>query len=143
MENASKALLIAGAILIVIVLISIGMMIVSSSQDTIGQVGDLTTGQAVRTFNEQYQNYQGDQRGASVKTLLNLVSVNNSSNSSGRTISITITDSKKAEANLSKTTDSTKITQAGANIVSSATYTVQIESQDKDGYYTGLTITRK
>lgn len=42
MENASKALLIAGAILICIVLINVGMMIVSSATDVVDSSTDTT-----------------------------------------------------------------------------------------------------
>ncbi len=43
MENASKALLIAGAVLIVIVLISLGVVLVNRSGDASGQAEDLST----------------------------------------------------------------------------------------------------
>ena len=42
MENASKALLIAGAILIVIVLISLGVILVNRSGDASGQAAELS-----------------------------------------------------------------------------------------------------
>ena len=65
MENATKALLIAGAVLIVILLIGVGMLIFNSST------------QPVQTFNAQFENYAGVQNGTSVKTLLsNVISSN-------------------------------------------------------------------
>lgn len=141
MENASKALLIAGAILIVIVLISIGMMIVSSSQDITGQVGDITTSQAITAFNQEYENYQGPQRGASVRSLLGKIATNNASNSSGHTIAVTISDTAK-KITMNKETKTKEITQVAAEIVSSATYTVVIEDKDSNGYITEIKITR-
>ena len=70
MENASKALLIAGAILICIVLISIGMLVLNSTTDVTEQVGDITASQAAQAFNNQYMNYDGMQKGSSVKRLI-------------------------------------------------------------------------
>jgi type II secretory pathway pseudopilin PulG len=69
MENASKALLIAGAILIVIVLISVGMLIVNSTQDVTEQAGSTATSQAIQAFNQQFTQYEGTQKGSTIKTL--------------------------------------------------------------------------
>ena len=78
MENASKALLIAGAILICIVLISVGMLVLNSTTDVTDQVGDITASQAAQAFNNQYINYAGTQKGSSVKRLIETIATNNS-----------------------------------------------------------------
>ena len=83
MENASKALLIAGAILIVIVLISIGMVIVQSAQGIVAESSSMTTDQETSTFNRRFETYQGTQKGATIQSLLSAVSVNNAENKSG------------------------------------------------------------
>ncbi len=57
MENASKALLIAGAVLIVIVLITLGVVLVNRSGDASGQAQELSntieqsSGQGINTIN--------------------------------------------------------------------------------------------
>lgn len=142
MENASKALLIAGAILIVIVLISIGMMIVQNASGITDSATDTATKQIIEVFNQEYTRYQGKQRGASVKTLLASISANNASNSSEHKIKVTITDSKTAAASIPETDDPTQITRASANIVGSATYTVEVKETDPEGYITAMLITR-
>lgn len=143
MENASKALLIAGAILIVIVLISIGMMIVQSSSDITGQVGDIASKQAVQAFNQEYQNYQGDQKGATVRSLLNSIATNNSSNSSGHKITVTLSDTKSSpNISIADTVNSTDVAKMASSIVTSATYKVQIESVDAGGYIEKMSISR-
>lgn len=143
MENASKALLIAGAVLIVIVLISVGMMIVNSSQDVTDQVGDITTNQAITTFNQQFNKYQGNQKGSAVKTLLQEIATNNSTNqlTSQHFVSVVVEDSINADASLDETNDSQLITKAAAEIVSSAKYKVVME-QTTDGYISLIKITR-
>lgn len=49
MENASKALLIAGAVLIVIVLISIGVLLINRTRGTINSAGDVSDQMAQST----------------------------------------------------------------------------------------------
>lgn len=132
MENASKALLIAGAVLICIVLISIGMLIVNSSQDVTSQVDDITKTQSVTSFNSTYSNYQGTQKGAAVKTLFQSVSANNSQNTSEHTVTIVL-DGRT----ITKASD---ITAAAADIVSSATYKIVMSGIDGDGYINEITI---
>ena len=69
MENASKALIIAGAILLSILLISLGIFIFTNASDQVKK-GNLDEEQ-VETFNAQFIQYEGKQRGTGVKQLLN------------------------------------------------------------------------
>ena len=52
MENASKALIIAGAILLAILLISLGIIIFSQAQDTINNSG--MSQAELQTYNSQF-----------------------------------------------------------------------------------------
>ena len=70
MENASKALIIAGAILLSILIIAIGMYIYTSSQATIqNSMTDMNT-QEIQAFNSNFTTYEGKQTGSQVKALL-------------------------------------------------------------------------
>ena len=81
MENASKALIIAGAILISIILISIGILVVNAAGDVTDRASTTMDAQAVQVFNQQFSNYEDEeQRGSNVRTLLNIVSSSNSKN---------------------------------------------------------------
>ena len=80
MENASKALLIAGAILIVIVLISIGMLIVNSTNDVTEQAQTTAAGQSIQIFNSKFIQYEGKQKGSTVKNLYQSVMASNAAN---------------------------------------------------------------
>lgn len=77
MENASKALIIAGAILISIILISIGMMIITQSQTVIGEAGAQLDATAIQAFNAYYTGYGGRQRGSTVRTIAQRVVAGN------------------------------------------------------------------
>ena len=70
MENASKALLIAGAILLCILIIAIGMFIYNSAQSTITDSMDSLSTQEIDAFNNQFTSYEGKQTGSNIKALM-------------------------------------------------------------------------
>lgn len=70
MENASKALLIAGAILLCILIIAIGMFIYNSASSTITDSMSTLSTQEVDAFNNQFTSYEGKQTGSNVKALM-------------------------------------------------------------------------
>lgn len=80
MENASKALIIAGAILLSILIIAIGMYIYNSSQNTVTNVTSQFGDTEIQTFNQQFTMYEGKQSGTNVKALLGKVIASNSQN---------------------------------------------------------------
>ena len=59
MENATKALIIAAAILIAIVVIALGVRIMSSSSDTTDRVDTTATTTSIQSFNAQFNPYIG------------------------------------------------------------------------------------
>lgn len=71
MDNASKALIMAGAILIAVAIVGIGIYIFSSANsmtdDALNQIDALT----VTSINSQLQQYEGEIRGREVKQLIN------------------------------------------------------------------------
>ena len=76
MENASKALIIAGAILLAILIISLGIFIFSKSQDTINSIN--MDEQEIMAFNNKFTPYEGDNiRGSKVNALAQAVLSNN------------------------------------------------------------------
>ena len=75
MENASKALIIAGAILLAIAIIGVGMLVFSNARDAISDTG--MTAEQVAVYNSTFTNYQGTQRGSNVKTMCNTIVTHN------------------------------------------------------------------
>lgn len=70
MENATKALLIAAAVLVAILIISLGLVIYNMASETINGVN--FSGQEVQAFNDQFLKYRGDRlRGTQINALLN------------------------------------------------------------------------
>ena len=70
MENASKALIIAGAILLSILIIAIGMYIYNSSTSSIYTAGDQISQQEKEVFNTQWTKYEENQPGSSVRQMI-------------------------------------------------------------------------
>lgn len=117
MENASKALIIAGAILLAILLISLGIMIFNQAQDTINNSG--MTQAELTAFNQKFTKYEGKQKGSVVRSLVQEVIASNSDENNSdakRLISVTI-GSTKLEGDKIVTKD----------IVNTKTYTVTME----------------
>ena len=75
MENATKALIIAAAILIAIVLISIGVFVLRQGQDAM-KSADMSEAQ-IMAFNSKFETYSGTQRGSQVNALLDRVIASN------------------------------------------------------------------
>ena len=117
MENASKALIIAGAILLAILLISLGIIVFTQAQDTISNSG--MSQAEVQTFNNQFLKYEGSQKGTLVKSMVQEVLAVNA-NGSGFNVTI-----KKGGSDTETITDT-------ASIINSNTYTVKL-SYGTDG----------
>lgn len=80
MENASKALIIAGAILLSILIIAIGMYIYNSSQNSIAEAGSQIDTQERQNFNQQWEMYEGKQSGSNVRALISKMASNAKAN---------------------------------------------------------------
>lgn len=105
MENASKALIIAGAILLAILLISLGIMIFNQAQDTVTNSG--MTEAELTSFNNKFLKYEGNQKGTMVKSMMQEVKSSDANASDGH--SITVNFQKSDTSSLEKTTSTKDI----------------------------------
>ena len=77
MENATKALIIAAAILIAIVLISLGVFVLGQGSTMVQENSDMTATQ-VSTYNSKWEAFLGTKvSGSKVKQLINTVNQHN------------------------------------------------------------------
>lgn len=108
MENASKALIIAGAILLSISIIGIGMYIFQQASGAMGNVG-LETEQ-VATYNEPFTRYDGDRvQGSQVIQLITLIRNHN------------VTHQQDPSENISITKTGTPSSQPQTTVIDAAT----------------------
>lgn len=139
MENASKALIIAGAILISILLIGVGVMVMNGAQGGIeGAIGSMDA-QEKQMFNTNFTQYEGEKvKGANVRALIRNIISSNSANQDidGKLVTL---DVSKAYTNGTTITPEVGATQANemsaasSKINTGATYLVTIEYNNATG----------
>lgn len=119
MENASKALIIAGAILISIVLVSVGVLVVNSLRPD-EAIGSMTQ-QEVDSFNSKFLSSTGNSvAGSTVKTLISTVITNNAQNAD-------------YQISINSNTDASSLSQYRNTINNSRRYTVLVTGYASDG----------
>ncbi len=139
MENASKALIIAGAILISIVLIAVGVMVVNGANGAIDTaIGQMSDSEKT-IFNQKFESYEGSQKGSSVKSLISAIEANNSNDSGATIVEVNILGSTFYAGNKVNDDDDTGLSTARADIKNSKTYKVTFSK--KDGVIITATIT--
>ena len=120
MENASKALLIAGAILIAILLIAMGVKVVSSTSGTTDSVYGKMNATEIEMFNNKFLPYAGSGKTAiQVKSLANLVIAHNGVNDT-------------LEVSFRGTTDTATITEF-IKTLEDKKYTINLRDTNNDG----------
>lgn len=122
MENASKALIIAGAILLSILIIALGVFVFNQAKSAVGNTG--LSDQEVAAFNSKFDSYEGKQKGSSVKALINAVRNYNKSAESGEIINI---QKGKASKNVIKQLDKDAGIDYSPSIISSDMYTISFD----------------
>lgn len=109
MENASKALIIAGAILLSVLIISLGIMVFQNAKNTVGSTN--LSKQEIETFNSQWQAYEGTNKTASeVRTMIQAVIANNASETTNGTNKIVNVNNSKPTSTPTSMSNSTRYT---------------------------------
>lgn len=129
MENASKALIIAGAILLSILIIAIGMFVYNSAQSTINDSLSQMSTSEKNAFNSAFTGYQGNQTGSQVKSLLGDLITNSATyaEETGKIVNFYIKGinaSKSTDENWTNRPETTK----GGNDATTATYVNSLNS---------------
>ncbi len=96
MENASKALIIAGAILLAILLISLGILIFNQAQDTVNNSG--MSQAEITALNNKFLKYEGKQKGSVAKSAINEVISHNSDDNNTTKIKVEVSQKGTGKA---------------------------------------------
>ena len=140
MENASKALIIAGAILISIVLISLGIIVINNTQSTVKDAN--MDEQEIATFNAKFENYEGNKvSGAKVNALLDIIIQSNIKNEENSDMQVFVKAPSDWEGEVPTDADVLKTKTATGRAKSSLDYKVVTEINAK-GYVSLITITK-
>lgn len=143
MENASKALIIAGAILLSILIIGLGMFIYQQASGAM-QGANLDKEKA-QSFNAPYLQYEGTIQGSNARALYNLIASNNRTHTDdpSQQIQITINTTQLTSAPTAITDteepSDTAVTLPSNSLRAGNTYFVRF-SYSKSGYITRCTI---
>ena len=106
MENATKALLIAAAVLIAILIISIALVVYTKASETVHNAGDLSEYQ-IQQINEKFRKYEGESvSGSDVNAMIQTV-FNHNMAQEDETTCVAIDDQSGNNASLSASTINT------------------------------------
>lgn len=134
MENATKALLIAAAVLIAILIISLGLVVYNNSASTVNQAN--LSSQEIQAQNEKFTRYNGtNKRGSEVNSLLQTV-LNYNLNTTDDGNKVTVTGKNGAP---SLATTATSITTQADT---SALYTIEVKYEGAGGLVSEVVVTK-
>ena len=88
MENASKALIIAGAILLSILIIGLGVFVYQKAAGAMEGIGLDST--QIAAYNAEFEQFQGTQSGSSVRRLCDAIRSHNNANQDDNSLKIGI-----------------------------------------------------
>ena len=130
MDNASKALIMAGAILIAVALVSLGVYLYQSAANSVGDSTAYMDATKVETQNSKFEKYAGDRvKGPDVKSLIRAVGTFNANDIWPDHITIKLGTEESTESTLANSVDDRKY------------YKVQMTTYDATyGYLTYITI---
>ena len=132
MENASKALIIAGSVLIAILLISLGLLIFKSTSGTTDQTQELGKTLEVQQFNSQFLKYCGTSvKGSQVRTLCEVIIAHNANSSA------------KVGINSEGNTTATAISSYRNSIITNKSYEVKPSIDDTTGLIKYISVNEK
>lgn len=142
MENASKALIITGSILLGILIVGLGMYIYNQAVGAMEGINFDT--QQIQSYNAKFEQYEGRQSGSSVIQLCNEVRAHNSSNAADATLQIGIhygnIGTTKTETTLDTAITFESVTNVRNALRTGKTYTVTT-TPAKSGRIMDITIT--
>lgn len=136
MENATKALLIAAAVLVAILIISLGLVVYNMAAETVNSQN--LSQQEVQAQNEKFARYDGtNKRGSEVNAMLKTVLQSNMDLSATNKSAGLVNVKSEGTADISLTTGATSITKRADT---SKMYDIIVEYDSKSGLVNQITV---
>ena len=134
MENASKALIIAGAILLSILIISLGIMIFTQAKDSVGSNNlDKTK---IAAFNSEWETYAGKNKSASeVRSMISAVNASNATekkSGDGRYVKV-IDGTVDSKTEYNETTLSKSVSNLTSSLAAAKSYKITATYDETSG----------
>lgn len=143
MENASKALIIAGAILLSILIIGLGMAIYQQASGAIGNAN--MDPQKIQAYNSEFASYEGTKSGTQVRALLDIIRSHNLANTDDPSLNVVAMTSSAAGVTAAPTelVTATAINDIKKTINAGKTYTVDFGYDANSGFIVAVGIVAK
>lgn len=143
MENASKALIIAGAILLSILIIGLGMAIYQQASGAIGNAN--MDPQKIQAYNSEFTSYEGTKSGTQVRALLDIIRSHNLANTDDPSLNVVAMTSSAANVTAAPTelVTATAINDIKKTINAGKTYTVDFGYDANSGFIVAVGIVAK
>ena len=139
MENASTALIIAGAILLSILIIGLGMLIFNQAKDAMSNTG--MDKQKIDAYNSDFEAYVGTNvNGTRVRSLIDTVRTHNISTQDDESLKIEVKNESDDGNEKGPTSEATKLNNIKSGIKAGKTYTVSVDYDSTTGYINLVTI---
>ena len=136
MENASKALIIAGAIILGILIIGLGMAVFTQAREAI--TGANLDSEKAQAFNSKFMDYTGPSvTGVQLKSLIDLVISNDSTTSTTENPTITLKVTPKGGTETTANTN-TALAALRNKIKNADRYEVTVTAYDTAGRITAI-----
>ena len=142
MENASKALIIAGAILLSILIIGLGMFIYNQAAGALN--GANMDSEKIAAYNTKFENYEGTQSGTQARALCDVIRNHNNSNIDDPSMQVVLSNNGTANSTApEQTVEASSISTIKSSIKAGKTYTVTFGYDAKSGFIVGVDISEK
>lgn len=143
MENSSKALIIAGAILLSILIIGLGMAIYQQASGAIGNAN--MDPQKIQAYNSEFASYEGTKSGTQVRALLDIIRSHNLANTDDPSLNVVAMTSSAAGVTAAPTelVTAAAINDIKKTINAGKTYTVDFGYDANSGFIVAVGIVAK
>lgn len=141
MENASKALIIAGAILLSILIIGLGMLIFNQAKDAMSNTG--MDKQKIDAYNSDFEAYVGTNvNGTRVRSLIDTVRTHNISTQDDETLKINVKNSSSDNTNggSDEKSEAPDLNKIKSDIKAGKNYKIELGYDGTTGYVNLITI---
>ena len=143
MENASKSLIIAGAIHLSILIIGLGMAIYQQASGAIGNAN--MDPQKIQAYNSEFASYEGTKSGTQVRALLDIIRSHNLANTDDPSLNVVAMTSSAAGVTAAPTelVTAAAINDIKKTINAGKTYTVDFGYDANSGFIVAVGIVAK
>ena len=146
MENATKALMIAGAVLMAIVIIGLGMAIFNGVGGILNSGAEQGDELEIKQFNSKFEKYEGNRSGSQCRDLISTVRTNNNTqsrnNNSAKVVEVTVNFDGAGNSNVSESnkTEDADLQEISSKIIPGNRYNVKTIIDTKTSYIHEITI---